>query len=107
MVLIQTRRYDSECWTEAKALCLQDGEGLTPLHLACMHNRQNLAMILMNRQGRTMVVGGRSKVVHQGRGRQHRGPEPALAPPLRRGEGAHQDSAGAAQNIIFSCPFMK
>ena len=27
----------------------QDGEGITPLHLACIQNRQNLAMILMNR----------------------------------------------------------
>ena len=27
----------------------QDGEGITPLHLACIQNRQNLAMILMTR----------------------------------------------------------
>ena len=35
-------------WNIKDALS-QDGEGITPLHLACIQNRQNLAMILMNR----------------------------------------------------------
>jgi len=34
----------------------QDGDGITPLHLACMENRQNLAMILMSRGGDGSVV---------------------------------------------------
>ena len=34
----------------------QDGDGLTPLHLACMENRQSLAMILMSRGGDGSVI---------------------------------------------------
>ena len=34
----------------------QDGDGITPLHLACMENRQNLAMILMSRGGDGSVI---------------------------------------------------
>ena len=34
----------------------QDGDGITPLHLACMENRQNLAMILMSRGGDGAVI---------------------------------------------------
>lgn len=34
----------------------QDGDGLTPLHLACLENRQNLALILLARGGDGSVV---------------------------------------------------
>ena len=34
----------------------QDGDGVTPLHLACMENRQNLTMILMSRGGDGSVI---------------------------------------------------